>query len=69
MNTRTLCTAMFVLALTACGRSDEGGSGGGGGKTVQNKGSDTMVNLAQAWAEEYRKVKPLVCNLDHIVQD
>jgi phosphate transport system substrate-binding protein len=57
MNTRMVYTAMFVLALTACGRSDEGGSGG---KTVQNKGSDTMVNLAQAWAEEYRKVKPEV---------
>lgn len=28
------------------------------GVTLQNKGSDTMVNLAQAWAEEYRKVHP-----------
>jgi phosphate transport system substrate-binding protein len=27
-------------------------------QTIQNKGSDTMVNLAQAWAEEYRKVNP-----------
>jgi phosphate transport system substrate-binding protein len=26
--------------------------------TLQNKGSDTLVNLAQAWAEEYRKVRP-----------
>jgi len=25
---------------------------------LQNKGSDTLVNVAQAWAEEYRKVKP-----------
>ena len=25
---------------------------------IQNKGSDTMVNLAQAWAEEYHKVHP-----------
>src|SRR5262249_52563427 len=56
MSTRTLCAAMFALALTACGRSDESG----GGKTIQNKGSDTMVNLAQAWAEEYRKVRPEV---------
>ena len=24
---------------------------------IQNKGSDTLVNVAQAWAEEYRKVK------------
>jgi len=25
---------------------------------IQNKGSDTMVNLAQAWAEEFKKVAP-----------
>lgn len=25
---------------------------------IQNKGSDTLVNVAQAWAEEYGKVKP-----------
>ena len=28
--------------------------------TVQNIGSDTMVNLAQAWAEQYAKVDPSV---------
>lgn len=27
-------------------------------KIIQSKGSDTLVNLAQAWAEEYKKVKP-----------
>jgi phosphate transport system substrate-binding protein len=27
---------------------------------IQNKGSDTMVNLAQAWAEQYRTVNPNV---------
>ena len=27
---------------------------------LQNKGSDTLVNVAQAWAEEYQKVKPEV---------
>jgi phosphate transport system substrate-binding protein len=27
---------------------------------IQNTGSDTIVNLAQAWAEEYAKVEPLV---------
>ncbi len=43
-------------------------AGCGGGKqapgpaqtTIQVKGSDTMVNVAQAWAEEYRKVAPSV---------
>src|SRR5215831_15519439 len=28
--------------------------------SIQVKGSDTMVNLAQAWAEEYKKVAPSV---------
>jgi len=27
-------------------------------RTVENKGSDTMVNLALAWAEEYQKINP-----------
>ena len=27
---------------------------------IQNKGSDTLVNLAQAWAEEYKKVNPRI---------
>jgi len=28
--------------------------------TIQNKGSDTMVNVAQVWAEEYKKSHPAV---------
>ncbi len=28
------------------------------GKVLQNKGSDTLVNVAQAWAEEYQNVNP-----------
>ncbi len=28
------------------------------GKVIQNKGSDTLVNVAQAWAEEYQNVNP-----------
>ena len=40
-----------------CGKNDEGGSEPA--KTViSNSGSDTMVNLAQSWAEEYEKVAP-----------
>ena len=27
---------------------------------IQNKGSDTLVNVAQAWAEEYKSVDPAV---------
>ncbi len=25
---------------------------------LQNKGSDTLVNVAQAWAEAYREINP-----------
>jgi len=49
------------LAQTGCGKRDgANGSGSGGGKvtSVQNIGSDTMVNLGQVWAEEYHKVDP-----------
>jgi len=28
--------------------------------TIQNKGSDTMVNVAQVWAEEYKKTHPAI---------
>jgi phosphate transport system substrate-binding protein len=47
----------WALALTGCG-------GGGSGQTakavIQNSGSDTMVNLAQAWAEAYAQVDTTV---------
>jgi phosphate transport system substrate-binding protein len=56
------------LLLVGCGPKKEGQdtTGGsqtaGGGKktTVANIGSDTMVNLAIAWAEAYSKVDPSV---------
>ncbi len=35
-----------------------GGAGASRTRALQNKGSDTIVNLALAWAEAYRKVKP-----------
>lgn len=44
-------------ALAACGGG--GSSSREPAKTaIQNKGSDTMVNLAQRWAEEYRAAAP-----------
>jgi phosphate transport system substrate-binding protein len=49
------------LLLSGCGNSGDGSktsSNSAAKVTIQNKGSDTMVNLAQAWAEEYRKVAP-----------
>jgi len=47
--------ALLILVFAAaCGR------GGSASKMIQNKGSDTLVNLAQAWAEEYQKVNPKI---------
>lgn len=40
-----------LLAAGGCGKKQ---------KMLQNKGSDTMINLAQALAEEYHKVHPKV---------
>jgi phosphate transport system substrate-binding protein len=42
-----------TLVLAACG-------GGEQRQVIQNKGSDTLVNVAQAWAEEYQTVEPTV---------
>ena len=51
----------ICLTQTGCGKGGAGGGSGSASKTsVQNIGSDTMVNLAQAWAEEYAKVDPSV---------
>ena len=49
-----------LLALgTLCACGGGGQPAGKPAKTViQNKGSDTMVNVAQVWAEEYRKAAP-----------
>jgi phosphate transport system substrate-binding protein len=60
----TTVAAAAALVLSGCGKKDDSASGGssGGGTAkataIQNIGSDTMVNLAQAWAEEYHKVAP-----------
>ncbi len=63
LSLRAVSWPLSVLALcllqTGCGQDPSGGGGESAGKvTIQNKGSDTMVNLAQAWAEEYHKVTP-----------
>jgi phosphate transport system substrate-binding protein len=47
--------AFAIAGLAGCGA----GSDGGRSRTViQNKGSDTLVNVAQAWAEAYKVVAP-----------
>jgi phosphate transport system substrate-binding protein len=41
-------------------RGAAAGSPGGHAQTIENKGSDTLVNLALAWAEEYMREHPEV---------
>ncbi len=50
---------LTLLVLSAC-RPQQNASGTTTGpqRTIQNKGSDTLVNLALAWAEAYQKVAP-----------
>lgn len=44
-------TGLLAALLAGCGGRGEG---------IRVEGSDTMVNLAQAWAEQYRRVSPEV---------
>jgi len=55
-----LAAALMACWLPAgCGKGGGTAGGSAGAKaSIQVKGSDTMVNLAQAWAEEYQKVAP-----------
>lgn len=46
---------LFVLLVFLCGNSVSAGSGK---NSIQIKGSDTMVNLGQAWAEKYMEKNP-----------
>ena len=50
---------IVLMILSAC----SGGDGEGSRSkrvVIQNKGSDTLVNVAQAWAEAYKEVEPNV---------
>ncbi len=61
----SLYTLVSILALSAaliagCGGSEKASSTEASTESapIQVKGSDTMVNVAQAWAEEYKRVEP-----------
>jgi phosphate transport system substrate-binding protein len=56
-----LCCGLALTALLAAGCKRRIANGAHGKRaTIQNIGSDTMVNLAQAWAETYAQVEPSV---------
>ncbi len=58
-----LASLLFVSLIFAAGcRPAEPGSAGevASGQAIQNKGSDTLVNIALAWAEAYQQVEPEV---------
>jgi phosphate transport system substrate-binding protein len=65
MSSRLRHLALTAILLTLCvlaacrpAQPDDGGSPSGGGQVIENKGSDTLVNLALAWAEEYLHLYP-----------
>ncbi len=57
---RSFAPFCLLLMAAACGRPAEQGGTRGGRTVIQNKGSDTLVNVAQAWAEAYKTVAPTV---------
>jgi phosphate transport system substrate-binding protein len=55
-NTVTILIGLLATVGVSCKKSETAAAGKAA--TIQNIGSDTMVGLAQAWAEEYAKVDP-----------
>jgi phosphate transport system substrate-binding protein len=57
-----LAIVIFTLVFSAsCGRpSSEGAASDSSATYIENKGSDTIVNLALAWAEQYQADHPEV---------
>ncbi|MCZ2095531.1 MAG: phosphate ABC transporter substrate-binding protein [Anaerolineae bacterium] len=53
-----LLAVLAWAALSGCASSASGDDPGAASRAIQNKGSDTLVNVALAWAEGYQKVAP-----------
>ncbi len=49
-------SSVLVLAVALACLGVACGGGGSSRTVIQNKGSDTLVNVAQAWAETYKEV-------------
>jgi len=52
------CLPLISAGCQAGRTSAEAASGGARSLVIQDKGSDTLVNLALAWAEEYMRAHP-----------
>jgi len=62
---RLAIPVIMALTIIGCGKPRDQSAGGvsssaGGRIVIQNKGSDTLVNVAQAWAEAYKDVNASV---------
>ncbi|HWR67043.1 MAG TPA: PstS family phosphate ABC transporter substrate-binding protein [Bellilinea sp.] len=57
---RIIALVTLLTLLTACAPTSNGSTEPPASTYIQNKGSDTIVNLALAWAEAYQSVLPEV---------
>jgi phosphate transport system substrate-binding protein len=58
---RSLFLVFLILFISGCISPVEGSQNAAAEiYTIQNKGSDTLVNLALAWAERYQQIRPEV---------
>lgn len=58
-----LYAPLILIILSSCGRgvnTTQGSQNNTQTQTIVNKGSDTLVNLALAWAEKYHELNPEV---------
>ena len=58
---RLAIRVIMALTIIGCGKPRDQSAGSdassrGGRTVIQNKGSDTLVNVAQAWAEAYKDI-------------
>ncbi|MCK5634486.1 MAG: substrate-binding domain-containing protein, partial [Anaerolineales bacterium] len=58
----TIWFLLFTITFlsTACGPMTSQESRTSATRPIENKGSDTIVNLALAWAEAYQEIRPEV---------
>ncbi len=49
---------LFIILSACCPSNSSSGADGAAGAVIENKGSDTIVNLALAWAETYQDENP-----------